>query len=113
VSHNCDRDAFVVAYVHLMVPESRRNRFRPKPDRQRALALLGGSPEGVPEVVMTTAYGFTIEQLAELVQAGLATTCVRQMRGRNTLPIEVTWVTITDTGLAVRAAMRGLRRRLE
>ena len=78
-----------------------RQRRRPlKPDHERALALLADSPEGVPEPVMTVAHGFTIGQLVELVEAGLATKDVRRMRGRNTVPIAVTWVKITDAGLA-------------
>ena len=80
-----------------------RQRRRPlKSDHERALALLADSPEGVPEPVMTVAHGFTIGQLVELVEAGLATKDVRRMRGRNTVPIAVTWVKITDAGLAAR-----------
>jgi hypothetical protein len=77
-----------------------RQRRRLKPDRERALALLAESLEGVPEPVMTVAHGFTVDQLVELVEAGLAAKDVRRKRGRNTLPIAVTWVKITDAGLA-------------
>jgi hypothetical protein len=46
---------------------------RSKPDRRRALELLTDCPqEGCTEAVML-AHGFTVEQLVELVRAGLAT----------------------------------------
>jgi len=96
--------SFVGVHSRLMLSNTRRR--HPKPDRERALTLLAGSPEGVPEAVMTVAHGYTVEQLAALVQAGLATACMRRMRGRNTLAIAVTWLTITDAGLAARTAMR-------
>ena len=45
---------------------------RPKPDRRRALELLAGcGPEGCSEALMI-AHGFTIEEMVELVRAGLA-----------------------------------------
>jgi hypothetical protein len=46
---------------------TRRTRL-PKPDRQRALALLTSCPDGCSEAVMV-AHGFSIEQMVELVQA--------------------------------------------
>ena len=50
-----------------------RPRRGPKPDRRRALELLASSPDGCSEAIML-ARGFTAEQIAELVHAGLATT---------------------------------------
>jgi hypothetical protein len=58
------------------------------------------SPKGVPDPVMTVAHGFTVEQMAELAQAGLITKDVQRMRRRNILLIQVTWLRITDAGLA-------------
>jgi len=75
----------------------------PKPNRRRALALLAEQPNGVPEAVMTTAYGFTVEQLVELLQAGLATD---RCAGRNTVPIAVRWLMITDAGRQAWKAQR-------
>jgi hypothetical protein len=46
-------------------------RRRAKPDRCRALELLAASRDGVSEALMR-AHGFTVEQLVELVRAGLA-----------------------------------------
>jgi hypothetical protein len=49
-----------------------RVRSRPKPDRRRALELLAASRDGCTEAILL-AHGFTIEQIVELVRAGLAT----------------------------------------
>jgi hypothetical protein len=49
-------------------PNSRRS---PKPDKRRALELLSSCPEGCTEAIML-AHGVTIEQMVELVHAGLA-----------------------------------------
>jgi len=74
---------------------SRRKRG-PKPNRRRALELLAGSRDGVPEAIML-AHGFSIELLVELVHAGLATAGTdRMIAGRH--PIEVIRVRITDAG---------------
>jgi hypothetical protein len=48
-----------------------RLRRRPKPDRRRALELLASCRDGCTEAMML-AHGFTIEQMVELVRAGLA-----------------------------------------
>jgi hypothetical protein len=82
-----------------------------RPDRQRALALLAGSRDGMPEAVMT-AYGFTAEQLDELVQAGLAAKNMRRVPGSGRPPLNVVWLAITDDGrvmlaAALRAHLRG------
>jgi hypothetical protein len=47
-----------------------RRRRGPKPDRRSALELLAGSRDGCTEAIML-AHGFTIEQMVELVHAGL------------------------------------------
>jgi hypothetical protein len=44
----------------------------PKAPRQRALELLASSRDGCTEAIML-AHGFTIEEMVELVRAGVAT----------------------------------------
>jgi hypothetical protein len=74
-------------------------RPRPKPDRRRALELLA---EGCSEAVLL-AHGFTIEQMVELVRAGLATATPQRVKaGREWL--EVATLRITDKG---RKALEG------
>jgi hypothetical protein len=74
-------------------------RRRPKPDRRRALELLASSRDGATEAIMR-AHGFTVEQLVELVRAGLATaTAERVVAGGRT--IEIATVRITDAGRRV------------
>jgi len=75
---------------------ARRSRRLPKPDRQRALELLASCRDGCTEAILI-AHGFSIEQMVELVQAGLATaTAERMMAGKK--PMGVTRVRITDAG---------------
>ena len=57
---------------------------KPPGRHRRALVLLASCPDGCTESVMQ-AHGFTIEQIAELIRAGLATR-------------EVTRVKITEAG---------------
>jgi hypothetical protein len=52
-------------------PYQRPTKRRPAPSRRRALELLAASHDGCTEALML-ANGFTVEQLAELVRAGLA-----------------------------------------
>jgi hypothetical protein len=80
--------------AYLKQPTERRRRG-PKPDRQRALELLASSPDGCSEAIML-ARGFTFEQMAELVHAGLATNVERVVMGART--IEVARVRITEAG---------------
>src|SRR5262245_36739469 len=75
-------------------PTERRRRG-PKPDRRRALELLASSPDGCSEAVML-ARGFTVEQMVELVHAGLATTNAERAMGARI--IEVARVRITEAG---------------
>ena len=78
------------------------NRKRSPPARRRALEMLAGSSDGVPEALML-AHGFSIELLVELVHSELATAgAERTVAGRH--PIEVTRVRITDAG---RRALAG------
>ena len=63
---------------------SKKPRPPKNPGRRRALILLASCPDGCTEAVMQ-AHGFTIEQIAELIRAGLATR-------------EVTRVKITEAG---------------
>jgi hypothetical protein len=67
-----------------------------KADRRRALDLLVGSRDGVAEAIML-AHGFTVEQMVELVRAGLATVSAERMiAGGRT--IEVTRVQMREAG---------------
>ena len=79
------------------LPRPHRSRKRsPKPDRCRALELLAASQGGLPEAIML-ANGFTVQQLAELVRAGLATAASERVRaGRDTA--EVPRMRITEAG---------------
>jgi len=92
------------------MPDTRRNHRRPKPDRQRALALLAEQPNGVPEAVMTTAHSFSDEQLDELVQTGLAVRETRRVHGSGPEPLRVGWLVITDDGRVTLAALRAAAR---
>jgi hypothetical protein len=69
----------------------------PKPDRRRALELLAGcGTEGCTEALMV-AHGFTVEQMVELVRAGLATAAAeRVVAGGET--VEIARVRITAAG---------------
>jgi hypothetical protein len=83
------------------MPDGRRNRRLPKPDRRRALTLLASSRDGCTEAIMM-AHGFTVEQLVELVHTGLAAASPQRiLEDRRT--IEVTRVRITDAGRRVLA----------
>jgi hypothetical protein len=80
---------------NFLMPASLRR--RPKPDKRRALELLADCPhEGCSEAIML-AQGFTIEQMEELVRAGLATATAQPVRaGRETM--EVATLRITEAG---------------
>ena len=81
-------------------PTERRRRG-PKPDRRRALELLASSPDGCSEAIML-ARGFTVEQMVELVHAGLAITN-GERTAKGARAIELTRVRITEAG---RSALR-------
>jgi hypothetical protein len=55
-------------------------RRRPKPDRRRALELLASCRDGCTEAIMLT-HGFSIDQMVELVRAGLATATAERVAG--------------------------------
>ncbi len=80
------------------MPTSRKR--SPPATRRRALELLAASPGGATEAIMR-AHGFTIDMLAEIIIAGLATVSTEQVvaGGRS---IEVTHVRITDAGRRAR-----------
>jgi hypothetical protein len=81
-----------------------RNR-RPPATRRRALESLTGSADGMTEA-MLVAHGFTVEQMVELIRAGLATvTTGRVMAGAR--PLKVARVRITEAG---RRALAGTKR---
>ena len=74
----------------------RNSRRLLKPDRRRALELLASCPEGCTEAIML-AHGFTVEQMVELVRAGLATaTAERVVAGSRKM--ELATVRITEAG---------------
>jgi hypothetical protein len=80
---------------------------RPKPDRRRALELLASCRDGCTEAIML-AHGFSIEQMVELVNAGLVTaTAERVVAGGR--PIEVARVRITEEGRRALGVARNLR----
>jgi hypothetical protein len=78
------------------VSNRRRSKRSPRPTRRRALELLAASRDGVAEAIMV-AQGFTIDSLAELIRAGLATAKVERVvaGGRS---VEVVRVRITEAG---------------
>jgi hypothetical protein len=67
-----------------------------KPNRRRALELLASCRDGCTEAMML-AHGFTIEQMVELINAGLATASTERVVAEKR-KIEVAWVRITDAG---------------
>ena len=78
------------------MPQPRRRRHGPQPDRRRALELLASCRDGVSETLMR-AHGVTVAQMIELARAGLATaTAERMVAGGRTM--EIATVRITDAG---------------
>jgi hypothetical protein len=76
------------------MPARSPRRRHPKPDRRRALELLASSRDGCTEALML-AHGFTVAQMVELVDPGLAT--AERVRAGNKR-IEVARVRITEAG---------------
>jgi hypothetical protein len=78
------------------MPRDQRHR-QPQPTRRRALELLADCPqEGYAQAVLM-AHGFTVEQMVELVRAGLATATAQRVKaGRERMEIAV--LRITDAG---------------
>jgi hypothetical protein len=71
-------------------------RRRPKPDRRRALELLASCRDACTDAIKL-AHGFTVAQMVERVNAGMATaTAERMVAGGKT--IEVARVRITEAG---------------
>jgi hypothetical protein len=80
------------------VGNRRRNARKRSPPatRRRALELFAASLDGCTEAIML-AHGFTVEQMVELIHAGLATAkAERVVAGGRT--IEVARVRITEAG---------------
>jgi hypothetical protein len=78
------------------MPQARRRRHDPRPDRRRALELPAASRDGATEAIMT-AHGFTVPQMVALVRAGLATATPERVRaGKH--EIEIVRVRITEAG---------------
>jgi hypothetical protein len=88
------------------MPQPRRRRHRPQPDRRRALELLA-SRNGATEAIMV-AHGFTVEQMVDLCVAGLAIATPEHMVAGERM-FEVVRMTITETGRRALAEMDGLR----
>jgi hypothetical protein len=81
---------------------TRRHYRRPNPDRRRALELLAASRLGCSKAILR-AHGFSIDMMAELVKAGLATKRERMAAGdRQT---DVVRMRITDAGQQALAKM--------
>jgi len=78
------------------MPQPRRRRHGPKPNRRRALELLAASRDGATEAIMR-AHGFTVAQMVELVRVGLATAAPERMVANGKM-MEITVVRITETG---------------
>ena len=78
------------------MPQPRRPRHGPKPDRRRALELLAASPDGCTEALMF-ANGFTAELLVELVRAGLASAHAERMVANGKM-METARVKISEAG---------------
>jgi hypothetical protein len=104
-------DLMQARYTGLMSSTSRanaRSRHQAKPDRRRALELLASSPhEGCTEAIML-ANGISIEQMVELVRAGLATVTPQRVKAGHER-MEVATLRITDSGrqaLSAQAARR-------
>jgi hypothetical protein len=57
-------------------------RRRPKPDRRRALELLASCRDGCTEAIII-AHGFSVEQMVELVRAGLASATAKRVVAGN------------------------------
>jgi hypothetical protein len=73
-----------------------RLRRRPKPDRRRARKLLASCRDGCTEAIMV-AHGFSVEQMVELVRAGLASVAAqRVVAGQHVM--EIARVRITEAG---------------
>jgi hypothetical protein len=71
-------------------------------ERNRALRMLAGSPNGATEAIML-AHGFTVETLGRLVLDGLARVTSETVHAGGR-PIKVAWLAITDLG---RQALAG------
>ena len=84
--------------VQMTAASKQGRKHRPKPHRRRrrALELLASCADGCTEAILI-AHGFTVEQMVELVRAGLATAHrQRVVVGRRT--VEIARVKITEAG---------------
>ena len=78
------------------MPQPRRRRHGPKPNRRRALELLAASRDGCTKAMML-ANGFPFEMLVELIRTGLASAVAERMVAGGK-QIEVARVRITEAG---------------
>jgi hypothetical protein len=74
-------------------------RRSPSATRRRALELLAGSRDGMTDA-MLAAHGFTVDMLAEMIRAGLATAKIEPMVA-GSKPMEIVCLRITDAGRQV------------
>jgi hypothetical protein len=81
------------------VGNSRRNarKRNPPATRRRALELLAASRDGATEAILV-ARGFSIEQIVDLVRAGLATAMAERVVAPGFGTLEVAKVRITEAG---------------
>jgi hypothetical protein len=81
----------------------------PPATRRRALELLASCPDGCTEAIMLT-HGFSVEQMVDLVRAGLASATAKRIIA-GSREMEVATVRITDAGrraLTLGAAICGV-----
>jgi DNA-binding protein len=84
-----------------MSPRRRVHR-RAKPDRQRMLEVLASCRDGCTEAILR-AHGFSVSQMVEIINAGLATaTAERVVAGKREM--EIARVRITAAGRKALAA---------
>jgi hypothetical protein len=79
-----------------LAPRHRARKGTPKADRRRALELLASCHDDCTEAVML-AHGFTVDQVVELVRAGLASATPERVRAGNKA-MEIARVRITEAG---------------
>jgi hypothetical protein len=80
------------------MPQPRRRRHGPQPDRRRALELLAASRDGATEA-MLRAHGFSTALIVDLVRAGLATAhSQRVVAGGGGRTMEIARMRVTEAG---------------
>jgi hypothetical protein len=80
-------------------PRRNARKRNPPATRRRALELLAGSRDGATEAIML-AHGFSVEQMVDLVRAGLATAKAERVVAAGRTAV-VARVRITEAGRRV------------